>query len=167
MKTRLIVMVVVTLLLANQTTVDVENQPKIIMENEIKNEVIETENYDEDDEIELEIEEKDENIIAEKQTKKVKNSSTSSAPITQEVRQVDSTVDKQVVTEDVTEDAIEDVAEDGSENSMRTDTTTTQPTSEGKLEYVEGFGYVPCGKPTVCITVHSDGDINKMVGTMD
>ena len=41
MKTRLIVMVVVTLLLANQTTVDVENQPKIVMENEIKNEVIE------------------------------------------------------------------------------------------------------------------------------
>ena len=42
-------MVVVALLLANQTTVDVENQPKIIMENDIKNEVIGTEHYDEDD----------------------------------------------------------------------------------------------------------------------
>lgn len=152
MKTRLIVMVVVALLLANQTTVDDSSQPKIVMENEIKNEVVGTENYDEDNKIELEI---TENIIVEKQTKKVKNSSTSSAPITQEVRQVDSVVDKQVVTEDVTEDSTE------------VDTATTQPTSEGNLEYVEGFGYVPCGKPTVCITVHSDGDINKMVGTMD
>ena len=152
MKTRLIVMVVVTLLLANQTTVDDSYQPKMIMENEIKNEVIGTENYDEDDEIELEI---TENIIVEKQTKKVKNFSTSSTPITQEVRQVDSVVDKQVVTEDVTEDSTE------------VDTATTQPTSEGNLEYVEGFGYVLCGKPTVCITVDSDGDINKMVGTMD
>ena len=159
MKTRLIVMVVVTLLLANQTTVDDSNQPKIIMENEIKNEVIGNENYDEDDEIELEIEEKDENIIVEKQTEKVKSPSTSSAPIIKEVRQVDSTVGNQVVTEDVTEDAIED--------STEVSATTTQPTSEGNLEYVEGFGYVPCGKPTVCITVHSDGDINKMVGTMD
>ncbi len=156
MKTRLIVMIVVTLLLANQTTVDDPYQPKIIMENEIKNEVIGTENYDEDDEIELEIEE---NVIVEKQTEKVKNSSTSSAPITQEVKQVDSALDKQVVTEDVTEDAIED--------STGVSATTTQSTSEGNLEYVEGFGYVPCGKPTVCITVHSDGDINKMVGTMD
>ena len=151
MKTRLIVMVVVAILLANQTTVDVENQPKIVMENEIKNEVIGNENYDEDDEIELDIEEKDESIIVEKQTEKVKNSTTSSAPITQEVKQVDSAVDKQVVTEDVTEDSTE------------VDTATTQPTSEGNLEYVEGFGYVPCGKPTVCITVHSDGDINKIV----
>ena len=152
MKTRLIVTVVVALLFANQTTVDDSSQPKIIMENEIKNEVVGTENYDEDDKIELEI---TENIIVEKQTKKVKNFSTSSTPITQEVRQVDSVVDQQVVTEDVTEDSTE------------VDTATTQPTSEGNLEYVEGFGYVPCGKPPVCITVHSDGDINKMVGTMD
>ncbi len=164
MKTRLIVTVVVALLLANQTTVDDTNQPKIIMENEIKNEVIETENYDKDDKIELEIEE---NVIAEKQTKKVKNSSTSSAPITQEVRQVDSVVDKQVVTEDSTKVVMQDITEDGSEDGTGVDTTTTQSTSEGNLEYVEGFGYVPCGKPTVCITVHSDGDINKMVGTMD
>ena len=153
MKTRLIVMVVVTLLLANQTTVDVKNQPKIVMEN-----------YDEDDEIELEIEE---NVIAEKQTEKVKKSFASSAPITQEVRQVDSVVDKQVVKEDSIKVVMQDVTEDGSEDSTGVDTTTTQPTSEGNLEYVEGFGYVPCGKPTVCITVDSDGDINKMVGTMD
>ena len=159
MKTRLIVMVVVTLLLANQTTVDDSSQPKIIMENEIKNEVVGTENYDEDDEIELEIEEKDENIIVEKQTKKVKNSSTSSAPITQEVRQVDSAVGKQVVTEDVTEDAIED--------STEVSATTTQPTSKGNLVYVEGFGYVEDSGPAQSKTVHSDGDINKMVGTMD
>ena len=148
MKTRLIVMVVVTLLLANQTTVDVDNQPKIIMENEIKNEVIENENYDE-------IESENENVISKENAKRDNISSASSTPITQEVRQVDLTVDKEVVTEDV--------AEDGT----GVDTTTTQPTSEGNLEYVEGFGYVPCGKPTVCITVHSDGDINKMVGTMD
>lgn len=164
MKTRLIVMVVVTLLLANQTTVDVKNQPKIVMENDIKNEVIGNENYDEDDEIELEIEE---NVIAEKQTEKVKKSFASSAPITQEVRQVDSVVDKQVVKEDSIKVVMQDVTEDGSEDSTGVDTTTTQPTSEGNLEYVEGFGYVPCGKPTVCITVDSDGDINKMVGTMD
>ena len=156
MKTRLIVTVVVALLLANQTTVDDSSQPKIVMENEIKNEVIGTENYDEDDKIELEI---TENIIVEKQTKKAKNSSTSSAPITQEVRQVDSTVDKQVVTEDG--------IGDGSEDSTGVDTTTTQPTSEGNLEYVEGFGYVEDPGPAQGITVHSDGDINKMVGTMD
>ena len=129
-------MVVVTLLLANQTTVDDSNQPKIIMENEIKNEVIGTENYDEDDEIELE---KDENIIAEKQTKKVKNSSVSSAPITQEVKQVDSTVDKEVVTEDSTKV----VTEDGSEDSTGVDTTTTQPTSEGNLEYAKDLDMYP------------------------
>ena len=152
MKTRLIVMVVVALLLANQTTVDVENQPKIIMENEIKNEVIENENYDE---IESENEEENENVISKENVKRDNTSSTSSAPITQEVKQVDSVVDKQVVTED------------GSKDGTGVDTTTTQSTSEGNLEYVEGFGYVPCGKPTVCITVDSDGDINKMVGTMD
>ena len=152
MKTRLIVMVVVALLLANQTTIDDPYQPKMIMENEIKNEVIGTENYDEDDEIELEI---TENIIVEKQTKKVKNSSTSSTPITQEVRQVDSTVDKQVVTED------------GSKDGTGVDTATTQPTSKGNLVYVEGFGYVEDSGPAQGITVHSDGDINKMVGTMD
>ena len=155
MKTRLIVMVVVALLLANQTTVDDSSQPKIVMENEIKNEVIGNENYDEDDEIELEIEEKDENIIAEKQTEKVKNSSTSSAPITQEVRQVDSAVGKQVVTEDVVGD------------STKVGTATTQPTSEGNLVYVEGFGYVEDSGPAQGKTVCSDGDINKMVGTMD
>lgn len=159
MKTRLIVMVVVALLLANQTTVDVENQPKIIMENE----VIETENYDEDDEIESENEEENENVILKENAKRDNTPSTSSAPITQEVRRVDSTVDKQVVTEDSTKVVMQDITKDG----MEVDATTTQPTSEGKLEYVEGFGYVPCGKPTVCITVHSDGDINKMVGTMD
>ena len=156
MKTRLIVMVVVALLLANQTTVDVENQPKIIMENEIENMVIETQNVDE---IESENEEENENVILKENAKQDNTPSTSSAPITQEVKQVDSAVDKQVVMKDDTED--------GSEDSTGVDTTTTQPTSEGNLEYVEGFGYVPCGKPTVCITVHSDGDINKMVGTMD
>ena len=164
MKTRLIVMVVVTLLLANQTTVDVENQPKIIMENEIKNEVIETENYDE---IELENEEENENVISKENAKRDNISSASSAPITQEVRQVDSVVDKQVVTEDSTKVVMQDITEDGCEDGTEVSTTTTQPTSEGNLEYVEGFGYVPCGKPTVCITVDSDGDINKMVGTMD
>ena len=145
-------MAVVALLLANQTTVDDSNQPKIVMENEIKNEVVGTENYDEDDKIELEI---TENIIVEKQTKKVKNSSTSSTPITQEVRQVDSVVDKQVVTED------------GSKDGTGVDATTTQPTSKGNLVYVEGFGYVEDSGPAQGITVHSDGDINKMVGTMD
>ena len=155
MKTRLIVMVVVTLLLANQTTVDDPYQAKIIMENVVENEVIETENYDEDDEIELEIEEKDENIIVEKQTERVKKSSTSSAPITKEVGQVDSVVDKQVVTED------------GSKDGTGVDATTTQSTSEGSLEYVEGFGYVEDSGPAQGKTVHSDGDINKMVGTMD
>ena len=126
--------------------------------------VIYAANMSEDDEIELEIEE---NVIAEKQTEKVKKSFASSAPITQEVRQVDSVVDKQVVKEDSIKVVMQDVTEDGSEDSTGVDTTTTQPTSEGNLEYVEGFGYVPCGKPTVCITVDSDGDINKMVGTMD
>lgn len=33
--------------------------------------------------------------------------------------------------------------------------------------YVEGFGYVEIGGPTQVITGYSDGDINKMVGTMD
>ena len=159
MKTRLIVMVVVALLLANQTTVDDPCQPKIIMENEIKNEVIGNENYDEDDEIELKNEKENENVISKENAKQDNTPSSSSAPITKEVRQVDATVGNQVVTEDG--------IGDGSEDSTGVDTSTTQPTSEGNLEYVEGFGYVPCGKPTVCITVDSDGDINKMVGTMD
>ena len=37
---------------------------------------------------------------------------------------------------------------------------------QGKA-YVEGFGYVEIGGPTQVITGYSDGDINKMVGTMD
>ena len=152
MKTRLIVMVVVALLLANQTTVDVENQPKIIMENEIENMVVETENYDE---IESENEEENENVISKENAKQDNTPSTSSAPITQEVRQVDSAVGKQVVTED------------GSKDGTGVDDTTTQPTSKGNLVYVEGFGYVEDSGPAQSKTVHSDGDINKMVGTMD
>lgn len=35
------------------------------------------------------------------------------------------------------------------------------------LVYVEGFGYVKDSGPAQGKTVHSDGDINKMVGTMD
>ena len=152
MKTRLIVTVVVALLLANQTTVDVENQPKIIMENEVANMVIDTQNVDE---IELENEEENENVISKENAKQDNTPSSSSAPITQEVRQVDSVVDKQVVTEDVIED------------STGVDATTTQPTSKGNLVYVEGFGYVEDSGPAQGITVHSDGDVNKMVGTMD
>ena len=33
--------------------------------------------------------------------------------------------------------------------------------------YVEGFGYVEDSGPVQGKTVHSDGDINKMVGTME
>jgi len=39
--------------------------------------------------------------------------------------------------------------------------------SNGNKVYVEGFGYVEDSGPAQSITVHSDGDINKMVGTMD
>ena len=35
------------------------------------------------------------------------------------------------------------------------------------LAYVEGFGYVKDSGSAQGKTVHSDGDINKMVGTMD
>lgn len=42
---------------------------------------------------------------------------------------------------------------------------TKQP--NGNKVYVEGFGYVEDSGPAQGKVVHSDGDINKMVGTMD
>lgn len=44
-------------------------------------------------------------------------------------------------------------------------TEAKQP--NGNKMYVEGFGYVEEARPAQGKTVHSEGDINKMVGSMD
>jgi len=132
MKTKLLFMIITTMVLAIQTTTNdeviVQNQPKITHENE----VIEINN-------ESEIEEKPENVITEKQ-KKV---ATSSAPITQEVKQV--------------------ISQEGAEDGLG----SFKATANKNKVYVEGFGYVDDSCPADSITVDSDGDINKIVGRMD
>ena len=66
------------------------------------------------------------------------------------------------------------------ENASENEVLKKEDYTENKLEYVnpdsnspqdkiyvEGFGYVEDSCPAQGKTVHSDGDINKMVGTMD
>ena len=56
-----------------------------------------------------------------------------------------------------------------SENHTENEPENVNPDSnspQGKA-YVEGFGCVEDSGPAQGKTVHSDGDINKMVGTMD
>ena len=55
------------------------------------------------------------------------------------------------------------------ENHTENEPENVNPDSNPPQEktYVEGFGYVEASGPAIIIQVHSNGDINKQVGTMD
>ena len=143
MKIKVALGVVVSLTAITLNTIPAENDMKMRMENEI---ICKTETE----------------TIAKFENQ---NSMTDSTiPIQVSPKTENSSKQPKISTENVSANEMqkqEDYIENESEN-VNPDSNSPQ----GKA-YVEGFGYVEIGGPTQVITGYSDGDINKMVGTME
>ena len=143
MKIKVALGVVVSLTAITLNTIPAENDMKMRMENEI---ICETETE----------------TIANIENENKMTDST--IPIQVSPKTENSSKQTKIPTENVSANEVAN-PENHTENELENANPDSNP-PKGKA-YVEGFGYVEIGGPTQVITGYSDGDINKMVGTMD